>query len=245
MTVNRLWRYFYAIPFDLNQTHLAKDALQLRDFIRAVAEQIQIARRPVGRAAPDLKKHRAFEHEAVMVGRPAQPVEPAFQTVARQHVLKLVPARLRQVEQAIAHRGRQIAWSTFGKPARSAFFWLGLRINNLHDLTTLPLSFRDARLTPASRARPPKAGLSQDGMDRVGAHIRQPVRRFAQCASQEHQGPGGCPILLRVRRAPHLLEYALALFGTIGWASTTASAWLDGWQPLTIKASHELRDRIT
>ena len=46
MTVNRLWRYFYAIPFDLNLTHLAKDALQLRDFIRAVAEQIQIARRP-------------------------------------------------------------------------------------------------------------------------------------------------------------------------------------------------------
>ena len=72
-------------------------------------QQIHIARGAVGFVEPGDQQHRAFQHEALTVWRQAQAVQQALQRIAGQQQVHRLASRMRQVQQALAHGGADVA----------------------------------------------------------------------------------------------------------------------------------------
>jgi hypothetical protein len=74
----------------------------------ATAQQIEIARRPIGPVRPEPQEHRPFEHEALAAVRGAEAVEETLEAVAGEQGLVVVAGLLRAVEQARGDGGGEI-----------------------------------------------------------------------------------------------------------------------------------------
>ena len=79
--------------------------------LRRVPEtkQVHVARRPVWLIEPSGEQHRTLQHEALAVWGETQPVQQALQRIAREQQLHRLAARMRQVQQALAYRGADVA----------------------------------------------------------------------------------------------------------------------------------------
>ena len=75
----------------------------------SLAQQIEIAGRPVRLVGPKLEEHRPLEHELVAMLGPAQAIEQPLDDVAGQHELEVFALLAGQVHQPLPHRRRQVA----------------------------------------------------------------------------------------------------------------------------------------
>ncbi len=71
-------------------------------------QQVQVPGGPMRRTLPHREQHGTFEQEAFAMGRGGQPADDPLHTVAREDPVEFPPLRLRQREQAWAHRGGDI-----------------------------------------------------------------------------------------------------------------------------------------
>ena len=70
---------------------------------RAGAEEVEILGGSMGMFRPDGEHHRPLQDEFVGVGRVREPVEQAFQAVANQDKVELLPTLFRELEEAVAN----------------------------------------------------------------------------------------------------------------------------------------------
>lgn len=71
-------------------------------------QQVQVSGGPMRRTLPHREQHGAFEQETFAMGRGGQPADDPLHAIAGEDPVELPSFRLRQREEALAHRGGDI-----------------------------------------------------------------------------------------------------------------------------------------
>src|SRR4029450_12420048 len=120
--------------------------------------------------------------------------------------------------------------------ARSAPFYRRIWITNAHH-TVLALAHRDPGLAPGAALLPAQAGLVQGAPDRIGADLRQPIRRVAQGFLQQAQGPRRRAVLFALRGSRPFRQDALLRVSPIADPWSAPMARPAGGESLVVEAA--------
>src|SRR4029453_5392197 len=115
-------------------------------------------------------------------------------------------------------------------------FYRRIRIADPHHPVLAP-AHHPAGFAPGAALLPAQTGLVQGAPDRIGADLRQPIRRLAQGFLQQAQGPRRRAVLFALRGSRPFRQDALLRVSPIADPWSAPMARPHGGEPLAVEAA--------